>query len=219
MGTKIEIPIRRNGITNRKKYSDLVYYCKESPSEVLKKLFKKYHISRFNDLRNHWGASIESSGLIIEEFGLKEGLIPSRSIKNYKPSVSKKIIAKCISPEGYLRDFIKSYLIEEKVIDEGSGIENVVTGQKIPKRYGKQKAVEYIIERKKQKDPEKEKYFKEILKFGKIVMEGKFDLNIMKKMSHEIAKEIPTKIEPRYAQLGGISKGGGFGFFSHKRML
>lgn len=221
MGTKVEILINKNGVTSRRimeaeikgkeAYPNLVYYCKESPFEVLAKLFPKYHITEFKGLQSHIGSSLESMGLSIQEFNSKEGLIPTKSIKHYKPSVSKEIIRKCQSAEGFLERAIKDYLIEKQIIDRGSGIENVVTGQKFSKRYGKQKIIEYVKEREKKKDSKKEKYFQDILNFGKVVMKGKFDIKTIKKMSHKIAKEIPTQIEPvSYTGLGGVSMRGGF---------
>ena len=187
------------------------FYCKENPFEVLKELLPRYHIEKFNNLETirclsktldarsgnsniKIGNKIWVYGLSIEDFRAKNGLGVFGNLKDYKLNINMK--NNCLDKGAeIIEGFIRKYLIQKEIIDSGYSTVNWQYKETIHK-YGKQKLINYLKERKKNADTEKEKYLEDILHYGIVLFGDDFNLKKLTKMSKRIIKSMPTKIHP-----------------------
>lgn len=210
MGTEIKILYKKPIYTKERADFEAPFYCKEAPFEVLKELFPIFHIQKYNSLET-WGTvaripkeskysksneenNLLIHGLSITNFEPQNGMSISESLKDYKMDIP--IPNTFIGLEKKLMEnFIARYLIEKKVTDSGNVTQNYLHQTSIGK-YGKQKAIQYVKERKNHIDEVKENYLKDILDFGKVALGEDFNLKKLRKMSRKVAREIPTRIMP-----------------------
>lgn len=209
MGTEIKVIYNHKPIFAKKEDFEEPFYCKETPFEVLKELFSKYHIQKYKTLDTGLGVlnmipaksespgiilgnSIHITGLSIKSFQPK-GIEITQSVKEYPPVPVKNITTTDI--EEVFNEFIERYLIRKEIIDSGYATKNYLHQTKTY-RLGKQKAIEYLKERENKKDDKKEKNLEDILEYGKVLFGEGFNLNKLKKISKKVAKKIPRKIKP-----------------------
>jgi len=209
MGTEIKV-LFENRSLEKKVGLDEPFYCKEKPYEVLKELFPKFHVQKYNSLdaaisgmaragyesdlsRIKPGNDLLITGISIKNFE-KEGIEITNSVKDYKLNILVKPLP---TKEIWInfKGFVEEVLIKKQVIDSGAATQDYNRKVTVSK-YGKQKVTEYLDERKNNPDEEREKKLADILDYGKVIFGEDFDLNDLKKISHKIAKGIPTKIEP-----------------------
>lgn len=203
MGTEIKVLHHKKNFSRNKEYFEEPFYCQETPFKVLQELYPKFHITKYNTIEiPHVMIGINSKetndcywvyGLSITSFNPTNGLTVSGSLKDYR--LDFELPCPSIDKEEFIKNIVSGYLIRKEVIDSGSATENYNHIKKISK-YGKQKVIEYINERKKNPNPQKEQNLEDILDYGKVALDNKFDLRILKRMSRRIARKIPTKIEP-----------------------
>ncbi len=203
MGTEIKVLHTKRDFVKGEENFEKPFYCKETPFEVLKELYPKFHIKKYNSIET-FGTMINFNshisgvvdywihGISINNFEPTNGLDVSGNLKDYKLNISIPNIGKV---EDIMSGFVEKYLIRKEIIDSGSATQNYLRQLKSSK-YGKQRAIEYLNERKKNPNPEKEQNLEDILDYGKVSLGEKFNLRKLEKMSRIIAKRIPTKIEP-----------------------
>jgi hypothetical protein len=173
------------------------YYCMESPFRVLRELGPKYHITQFKTVSLIDGAiSIGNPGLIIEESkrDLENGSIISGKIKNYKCRLEEG--NSFFGKKDMISKLIGTYIVNTKIISYGSENEKI--------ELGKQKAVNYIKERKMIFNPIKEKALEDILEYGKVIFKKRFRIKDVNKIAEEIISKIPEEFSPNsgnYANL------------------
>lgn len=209
MGTEIKVLYKKLVNTKEKADFEEPFYCKEAPFEVLKELYPKFHIQIYNTIET-WGV-LESLPREGEYSRLRENgfFIHGLSIKNSEPQNGMNILGNLSDykmdisiPNGVIgneekivRLFIERYLIEKKIIDAGSITQNYLHQTKIFK-YGKQRAIQYVRERKNQIDEKKEECLEDILEYGKVALGDNFNLRKLERMSRRVAREIPTEFYP-----------------------
>jgi hypothetical protein len=207
------MPTEIKVLFSEKESFEKLFYCVESPYEVLKELFGKYHVRQFNSLETKWATlqpipaksahkelqffnSNYIEGLSVKKAESKNGIEITGNLKDYNPGIPFNQIYVDKGKE-ILYEFIEKYLITKEIIESGYATKNYDHQEKIHK-YGRQKAIEYLKQRDKEKDSKKEENLEDILDYGRVVLGEKMNIKMLKKLSRKIAREIPKKIDPTH---------------------
>lgn len=224
MGSEVRILYKKTcfNLNPKKQEFEEPFYCKESPSEVIKQLLPKYHISKYNTLdssvnvmgfeksKDNGINNLRIFGIIVQEFNPK-GIEITQSIKEYDPKINVENIKDPILRLKIFNSFIENYLIKKEIINPGSQTQDYHRRTTLSKM-GKQKAVEYLKERDIKKDETKEKHLEDILDYGKAMFGEDFNINRLRKLSKRIAKNIPTEIYPIHTNFATLRPSSNFGF-------
>lgn len=208
MGTKLSFNYEKT-ISRKLKYPyEEPFYCKESPSEVLPLLIKKYHVSRYNTVTTNLCDRVELSGpqdygifprFTIEGLNIvpydneQNGLTITKSVSDFAPGILESDLS-IRNAKMIVDGMITKFLVDVKVLDFGA-IANISHSVM---SYGKLKATNYLKERKQKTDAMKEQNLEDILVYGKVVLGPSFNEKYILEVANRVVKGTPTKFDPRY---------------------
>jgi len=214
MVTKLNL-VFTNGLSYNANESIKPFYCIESAQEVLKILKDKIVVCKYNSVSTHLTQSV-----IIEEDGKSEvytggialmSLSPSKimnknkdhtySIQDFLP-----LLPECIDTiprkENILESMIATYMIDVKVIDNGSVMHDK-RSQDITKyplsiiSRGMQNPINYLDTREIRTNKLKEKNLKDIIEYGKVIIGKFFDENTVKVIANKAMNKVPISFNPQ----------------------
>jgi hypothetical protein len=211
MGTKLSFNYEKT-ISRKLKYPyEEPFYCKENPSEVLPILVPKYHVVRYNTVTTNLCDRVQIStpqdygifprftieGLNIVPYDNEQnGLTITKSVADFAPGIPESDLS-IRNAQMIVDGMITKFLVDVEILDFGT----IANLSHTVMSYGKQKATNYLRERKDKKNILKEQNLEDILVYGKVVLGPSFNEKYMMKVADRVVKSIPEKFDPRYGSI------------------